>query len=107
LTPHLHKSRLSYRDILTRDQRRRDLLGGTNPEFATPDALESAEILSELSVRVIEGPSWWKTSNGGIDLVDTTPLNSLYIQIMKDEVEALEAMKKKAEANKADLAKKE
>lgn len=97
------KKRLSYRDQLRRDQVRRDLLGN-HPEAASALALSQAEIFSELSVRLIQAPSWWTEKGNGIDLEDDNVVIEVYQQAMKAESDALKELKEKGEAAKVKLA---
>lgn len=97
------KPRLSHRDQMQRDRVRRELLGG-DAQFADQKTLYQAEIFSQLAVRIIKAPSWWTDSNGGLDLEDDAVIAQVYKQAMKLEEEALAALKKEADAAKADLA---
>lgn len=90
------KKRLSHRDQLAKDNRRRELLGGA-PGVATERALSTSMILSELFVRVIKAPVWWVEANGGLDLDDDNVIGEVYDKAMKVEADAIEAKKKKAE----------
>lgn len=91
------KRRLSHRDQLTKDNRRRELLGGA-PGMATERALSTAMILSELYVRITKAPVWWTEAGNGLDLEDDNVIGEIYDRAMKVEADAIEAKKKKAEA---------
>ncbi len=95
------KTRLSHFDQLQRDEVRRRLLG-PSPDGQQPgdQAAVTAEVFSQLAVRVIKAPSWWAGSNNGIDLIDSTPVSQVYEAAMKaerDEIERLKAEGVKAE----------
>lgn len=98
------KTRLSHRDHLNRDSLRRQLLGD-KPEFASERAATSAEIFSQCSTRILEAPSWWTGSDGGMTLTDDSVVIEVYQEALKCEAEALAEVQKKAEEAKKDLAK--
>lgn len=91
------KKRLSHRDQLTKDQVRRELLGG-QPGQPTERALSTSMILSELRVRLTKFPPWWQDTNFGLDLDDDNVIGEMYDKAIAIEQEALDAKKKKAEA---------
>lgn len=96
------KTRLSHRDSLTRDQVRRSLLG-PNPDGASPRAESTADVFSELAVRIVDAPSWWVGADNGMALMDDAPVSEVYKRTMESVAEALEATKKKGETAKTDL----
>lgn len=96
------KKRLSHRDQLTKDQVRRELLGGA-PGQPTERALSTSMILSELRVRLTVFPKWWSETGFGIDLDDDNVIFEMYTKALAIEQEALDAKKKKAEAVQAKL----
>lgn len=98
------KIRLSHRDYMTKDKLRRDFLGD-HPEAASERASTSAEILSQLAVRIVEAPTWWAASNNGLDLADDTVILEIYKSAIKAETDAAEALKKKAAEAEAELKK--
>lgn len=50
----------------------------------TDDSLKTkAASLAELSVRIIEGPDWWMSSNRGRRLVDDAPIYEMVLQCHK------------------------
>lgn len=88
------KLRLSHRDHLAKDQRRRELLGAqTGP--ATERALSTSMILAELFVRVIDAPAWFREADNGLDLVDDNVIGTLYDKI-DERLKEKETQKKKA-----------
>jgi hypothetical protein len=95
---------LSHRDELVRDARRRELLG-TNAQFATDRALNQAEVLAELAVRLVKAPQFWTESNGGLDLIDDNIVGAVYKKCMDIHDAALAAVKARAEAAQAELKK--
>lgn len=94
------KTRLSHRDHLNRDRIRREMLG-PNPQGVSPRADSIAEIFSQLSVRIVDAPSWWKDQGGGMDLADDNVVAKVYDEAMKAEADLAKSLKEKA-----DLAKK-
>jgi len=97
------KTRLSHRDALNRDQIRRSLLG-PNPAGASPRAESIADIFSELGVRIVDAPSWWVNSDGGMELSDDAVVAEVYKQAMAAAQVANDELKAKGEAAKKDLA---
>ena len=53
-------------------------------------------ILSNLRVRIIESPEWWKQSKGGFDIIDENIISSLYQKALEQEQEWVEALRDKA-----------
>jgi hypothetical protein len=96
------KIRLSLRDQLNRDKIRRELLGSMG---GTPDdrALSIAIIISELTVRLVEAPPWWREQANGLDLEDGNVVSKVYDEAMKVEADALDNRKKKADEAKGEL----
>lgn len=71
------------------------LLGNyTNP---TDDLVGYALILSNLRIRIVDGPEWWKQSRGGAMIDDEEPLIKLYQKIQEVEQEWKQGLKEKAE----------
>lgn len=97
------KPRLSHRDQLQRDKVRRELLGADGSN-ASVRAKDQAEIFSQLAVRVVEAPSWWKDNGNGLDLVDDNVIADVYSAAVKAEVDALEETKKAGEQAVQELA---
>jgi len=98
------KTRLSFRDALERDKIRRSLLGD-NPEGASIRAANIADIFSELSVRIIDAPSWWVNADNGLALEDDNVIREIAEQTAKAAAEALDAIAKKGDVAKKELAK--
>lgn len=96
------RCRLSHRDHLNRDRLRRDLIG-TSPEAASDRARSIGEIFSQLSVRVIEAPSWWTNSENGLGLADDNVVAEIYQEALKAEADEVAKVTKKGEEAKADL----
>ena len=46
-----------------------------------------SNVLAELRVRVVDGPEWWKQSEGGADLDDENVLLDLYDKTLEQEAE--------------------
>ncbi len=93
---------LSQREECLRDAIRREKLG-FNPQHADVLSGNIAAMVSELSVRITDGPAWWKGSDSGLDLVDTNLLREVYEKAMSFEIEAFAAIKKRGEAAKTEL----
>ena len=74
---------LTRREIGEADQIRRVLLG-FNPDGASDRAAADAFVCSQLAVRVIDAPDWFKTAGqGGFELPDFLPLEKLLQKIME------------------------
>lgn len=97
------KTRLSWRDQLSRERIRLDLLGPLG-EKATVRAREQADCISELAVRVIDAPQFWKEADNGLDLEDDGVLVEVFNEAMKAESESIAALKKQGEEAKKELA---
>ena len=96
------RTRLSFRDQLRRDEIRRSLLGPTGTE-ATQGAAFVASLVSEMSVRVIESPKWWKDSEGGMDLADMNVLSEVFALAAKAEQDLIDSLVKEGVSAQADL----
>lgn len=71
------------------------LLGSyANP---TDDLAGYAIVLANLRIKIVDGPEWWKQSQGGMLIEDEGALVALYSEIQKAEAEWLEELKKKAQ----------
>lgn len=107
------KTRLSHRDHLTRDRVHRDLLGpnverrveadGTVVTNVTPRAASIAEVFSQLAIRIVDAPSWWKEMDGGMGLSDDNVVSKVYEEAIKAESDVIQALKEKAKAAKKEL----
>ena len=93
------KTRLSIREMLEQDAKRRALLGA-NPENASSDAAQLsfvvAKINSHLVTHTADGyklPSWWADNNMGLDLLDVEPVEDLFKKIMDCLAEEEKALK--------------
>lgn len=101
------KTLLSHRDELRRDQIRRELLGGVNPEFASIRSLNQADVFSDLAVRIIKSPTWWNEAAGGLDLSDDNVVATVYSKTMDAEKEVLNRIKKDGDEASEELRKTE
>lgn len=97
------KKRLSFNDQMRRDNFRRQFLGAA-PGEPTPRAASMATIFSELLVRLIEAPSWWVESDEGRDLEDENVAVDVYEKALKVEIDAREAVAKKAAEARGEMA---
>lgn len=96
---------LSHRDRLRRDRVRRDLLGA-GPEGAAgadQEALLTAEIFSQLTVRVAKAPKWWDESGNGLDLRDHNVITEVYKKVLEIEAEARKAREEASEAARQEM----
>ena len=94
---------LSFNDELTRDNLRRFLLGPSAGE-PTVRVANMADLLSEVGVRVTDGPSWFLDSGRGQNLFDDEPLAEIYKKCIEASEKPLKEMQKKAEEAKKNLA---
>ena len=62
----------------------------------TDNLFSIAVMLGNLRVRVIDGPGWWKDSNGGFTIKDENIIIGLFDKVMKQEDEWREEVRKKA-----------
>lgn len=97
------KLRLSHRDQLARDRISRELLGDTRPDFASPRAINQANIFSDLRVRLTQAPAWWKESAEGLDLEDDNVVAEVYNKALKFENDELLKLKENAEKAEKEL----
>lgn len=97
------KTRLSHMDRFRQDQIKRSLLGGTNPNDAGNIAMNMAEAFSQLSIRIINAPDWFSSSNGGVDLPDYNVITSIYTAAMAAESKAIAAVQEAANKAKESL----
>jgi hypothetical protein len=96
------RTRLSFRDQLRRDEIRRTILGvGADAAYAR--ASSAADMFGELSVRVIESPTWWKNADNGLDLADDNVLSEVYKKALKAEKDLVDSLTKQGEQAKKDL----
>ena len=71
------------------------LLGNyANP---TDDLAGLAIILANLRAKVVDGPEWWKQSQGGATIEDEDALVTLYRKVQEAEFEWKEELKKKTQ----------
>ena len=75
----------------------------TNP---TMNLMGLGEVLANCRVRIIEGPSWWKDSNGGFDIMDENVCVKLYDQVMAQEMLWKDEVKKRSKAKDPKLGEK-
>lgn len=95
-------TRLAFRDQLRRDELRRTFLG-VAPDAAFDRASSAAIMLSELAVRVIESPSWWKNSDNGLGLADDEVLREVYNRALKEEKDLITSLTKQGDQAQKDL----
>lgn len=91
------KTLLTFRDKLNADRSRRELLGDAQG-MVDGEAAAAALVISQLSVRLIEVPEWWKESKGGLDLEDPNVLEVVYKEAMKVEEDYLKKVEAEGKA---------
>jgi hypothetical protein len=96
------KLRLSHRLFLKQDQVRKELLG-PNPESSSPRAINLADCFSLASVYIVESPSWWRDSGGGIEMQDDNIIGAVVDGIISAKNKALEDRKKDTDVAKTVL----
>lgn len=94
------KTRLSFREQLRIDQIRRELIGPDPAGNVGDDAAAYAVALSELAVRLVEVPGWWKESKNGLDLEDENVLFDVWKKVR--EIVKEEAAKRSGAAKSAE-----
>ena len=60
-----------------------------------------AEVLANLRAKIVDGPNWWKQSNGGLLIDDEDAVVVLYNKLDEAEKAWREELKKKAEEAQA------
>jgi len=96
------KKRLSFREQLACDNRRRELLGPALGE-PTIGATSSSIVFSQLFIRLVDAPSWWTNHDNGLELLDDNVVAAVYRPIA-DEIKAQnEQADKDAEKAQTDL----
>jgi hypothetical protein len=96
---------LTRRDQFAADEVRRRILG-IMAETAPPSLITEAYMIGQLQVRIIEGPDWWMSSEGGELLPDKNVVVELFKECMKAEEERKEKLKTDAGAARKRLRKK-
>jgi len=98
------KPHLSFRDELLQDKIRRELLG-PDAEHASEAAKIQSFMFSQLAVRIVDAPGWWKDNGNGLDLVDDNVIAEVYQEVMRIEKEALKELQEKGDKALDDLKK--
>jgi hypothetical protein len=94
--------RLSHRQELARDRKYRELLG-ENPDSASQNAKDKAEVFADLYVCLAEVPAWWKEAGFGIDLVDDNVISEVWSETIKIRLAAIKEVQDKGKAAEARL----
>ncbi len=97
--PVLHQA-----DQLERDSIMRNLLGAAAAQ-ASPRAVSQALLLAEIQIRALETPNFWKEAKNGLSLFDENVMAHVYDKIQEVEKDWRTAIKKKADAARAELEK--
>ena len=88
---------LSHRELLRMDAVRRQLLGET--QSAPSDrALQTADMISELTIRLVDPPPFWRDNGNGLDLLDDNVLTTVWGKVQEIVGKAVEARTKQAKA---------
>ena len=94
------KLRLTHKEQLMVDREYRKLIGD-KPEHATLRSKNQADVISQLYIRVVDSPSWWRESDNGLDLLDDNVVAAIYTKITetvaKEDAEKIEKAKEAAE----------
>lgn len=99
------KTTLTRMDRFIADRRRRELLGGDNPDQAAPVLQSDAFMLGQLAVRVLAAPKWWTDSLGGTLLEDGNVIDKVFEMAIIKEKERKDQLKKQAQEALDKLAK--
>lgn len=91
------KTITTQRDFLKIDEKRRLLLG-ENAVAASPGAQQSAIVLAELAVKVLESPKWWSDAQNGLDVEDDNIIGEIYGLTVKAELERKEKLQEESKA---------
>jgi hypothetical protein len=91
------KTLLSRKDRFMADEKRRLVLGA-DAINASVDRATEAFMFGQLSVRVVESPTWWKESNGGLNLPDLNVIATVFNEAMQCEDKRKKALSEQAES---------
>jgi hypothetical protein len=79
------RTKLSFKEQLLRDELRRQYLGVTPAGTdAWVRAASLADLFSELGVRIIDAPVWWKSADNGMNLYDDNVAKAVYETAMAE-----------------------
>lgn len=56
-----------------------------------------AQVMSHLRVRIINGPEWWKQSEGGLNIMDENVIVELYDKCLEQELAWVSEVKDKGQ----------
>ena len=98
---------LSPLEYIQSDAKYRELLGKTNPQFASEYVSQLAYALAQLRYRIIESPAWYKNEINGLDgsNVDDKILLHIFDRAVQSEEEYREGIEKRFETAKQDVKK--
>lgn len=100
------KTLLTRRDEFMADERRRSLLG-SSPQEAANSLQAEAFMHGQLSVRLLEAPSWWKENGHGLDMTDLNVVVAVFTAAMKAEKDRKEKIKEASEVALKKITKKD
>lgn len=87
------KTFISRRDLFRVDELRRQLLGFNAAES---NLNGEAIMFGQLSVRIVEAPSWWTEAGGGLDLIDANVVGEVFKLTMEAEENARKEVSEEA-----------
>lgn len=93
---------LSCNDRIRADRIRRELLGA-NADEASEGASDRAWMVGQLAIRTTKSDDWWKSKEGGLQLIDENVLVAVYEAAMKVEKDAVARVKAKSDEAKKTL----
>lgn len=97
---------LTFRQQALADEIRRNILG-SNPVGVAPGILNAAMVASQLAVRIVDAPAWWREyGEGGIDLADDNVIGEIFRLAVKAETDRKKAVQEEAKNAESALKKK-
>lgn len=96
---------LSPLEYINSDSTYRELLGKTNPQFASDYVSQLAYALSQLKYRIIDSPSWYRNESSGIhgSSVDDKILLHVFEKTIECEEKYREGMEKRYKEAKKEV----
>lgn len=92
------KAVLSFAELMRRDKIKREFIG-PQAEAADPEVIAYATMLADLSVRLVEVPTWWQGSNHS----DTNLLMAIWKEVSRIAAEHAKAIEQKGKDLQAKL----
>lgn len=91
---------------MEQDKLRRQYLG-EKPEYATPRAINQAQVFAELHSHIVEAPKWWSEAKDGMALFDDNVVRAVSDGVNKVQNDFAAELKKQQTDAQADLKKAE